>query len=88
MGGGGDVVGQHVWEAVSALAYDLRPLVQHCGWLTSGYGCFLSETKATITATFAVGVGDADGLPGDGGIHPLVLLLPDVLGEGSVVPLA
>ena len=75
-------------EAVSALAHDLRPLVKHYDWVTSGYGCFLSETEATISATSAVGVGDADGLPGDGGIHPLVLLLPDVLGEGSVVPLA
>ena len=79
---------EHVGEFVPTLIHHFRPSVQHDTEVSPGNGCLLSETETALLATSCVGLGDADWLPDDVGVHLLFLLHPKVVGQGGVVLLA
>ena len=74
--------------SVPALLHDLRPFVQHEAKVPPGNGSLLCEAETTLLAAPCVWVGDAYLLPGDVGVQAHVLLPPEVVGQGGVVPLA
>ena len=86
--GGCQEIDEHVRWFVPALLHDLRPLVQHEVDVPACNGCLLCETETAMLAAPCVGVGDTHRLPGDVGVQTLVLLFPEVVGQGGVVLLA
>ena len=80
-------IDEHVRWFVPALLHDLRPLVQHEADVPTGNGCLLGEAEVALLVAPCVRVGDTHRLPGDVGVQALVLLPPEVVGQGGLVPL-